>query len=192
LKKDTPKLGQILVAGGLIDEWQLQLGLRAHKRGGSRIGQTLVDGEFISEDDLLQALSGQLNCPFVDLTATGPTVQVGAGGPRIELGDPTVLETVPAFVARCYAIFPLLVNGGDIQEIVLAMATPRSTELLGELRWLLGARITGILATDRGISEAITRFYPTEDDPSESRLPLPHDPQTLRNVSIGAVTAGIR
>lgn len=61
------KLGEALVARGDISNEQLQKALETQKAEGGKLGDVLVQLGFIEEVKLANALSQQLNIPFIDL-----------------------------------------------------------------------------------------------------------------------------
>ena len=54
------KLGDILIAQGVIDEEKLIAALSDQRAFGGKLGRTLVDLGYVSEDQLMRALSEQL------------------------------------------------------------------------------------------------------------------------------------
>ena len=65
--RKEPRLGEILVQAGVIDEFQLSAALEEHRRCGHRLGITLVRLGFLEENDLVRALAAQLQLPIVKL-----------------------------------------------------------------------------------------------------------------------------
>lgn len=60
LTKRRKKLGEILIAQGLINEEQLLIALREHKLTGISLGTILVKNGFIKDDDLTSVLGQQI------------------------------------------------------------------------------------------------------------------------------------
>ncbi|MBF0254332.1 MAG: hypothetical protein HQL11_04325, partial [Candidatus Omnitrophica bacterium] len=52
----TKRLGELLVEGGLITEDQLQLALADQKKNGGLIGEILVGWGYTTEEAIVQAL----------------------------------------------------------------------------------------------------------------------------------------
>lgn len=61
------RLGDLLVEHSKITEHQLQQALQSQKQTGQKLGKTLIELGFVSESDLLDILSRQLNIPFINL-----------------------------------------------------------------------------------------------------------------------------
>ena len=91
-------LGQILVGEGHITQEQLETALEVQKARGLRLGEVLVDMEYLDEDTYLRALSQQLGFPY---------------WPRIETAvDSAILTMVPIafikehriYLVRCFVL----------------------------------------------------------------------------------------
>jgi MSHA biogenesis protein MshE len=61
------RIGDLLIAHKVISQEQLNAALADQKKSGRKLGRVLVENGFISEDQLLQFLSQQLNVPYIDL-----------------------------------------------------------------------------------------------------------------------------
>ena len=101
------RLGDMLVQNGLISEGQLQLALDEQKRSGAKLGRAVVDMGFISEQKLLEALSRQLDIPWVDL--------------RQFRFDEALIQRLPEVLARRFRAI-LLVREGD--GLLVGMSDP--------------------------------------------------------------------
>lgn len=111
------RLGEILVAAGLLRPEQVELALREQQRWGGPLGQILVAKNFISEDALVNALSRQLNIPIADLQ--------GVRIPR------DVMALVPQDLANDNQILPFRREGRFLD---LAMANPLNLGITDEIR----------------------------------------------------------
>ncbi|QUM79006.1 Flp pilus assembly complex ATPase component TadA [Moritella sp. 5] len=63
------RLGDLLVGENIISEAQLGLALKEQRSSGGKLGSTLINLDFITEEQLLSFLSQQLNIPFLDISA---------------------------------------------------------------------------------------------------------------------------
>ena len=70
------RLGDLLVESGEISEEQLKLALQEQKRGGRKLGATLIDLGYVTEERLLNLLAQQLKIPLIDLTRYAYDVEV--------------------------------------------------------------------------------------------------------------------
>ena len=70
------RLGDLLVASGVITNEQLNKALELQKKSKQRLGDVLIENKFITEQHLIEALQIQLGVEFVDLTAVSIPVEL--------------------------------------------------------------------------------------------------------------------
>src|SRR5437868_8475865 len=68
----TQRLGDILLAHGTIDTFQLQDALTHQRARGRRLGASLVDLRLCRNDQVLAALAAQAGLPPIDLDRETP------------------------------------------------------------------------------------------------------------------------
>lgn len=61
------RIGDLLVESGEISDEQLRIALQEQKRGGRKLGATLIDLGYMTEERLLNVLAQQLEIPLIDL-----------------------------------------------------------------------------------------------------------------------------
>lgn len=140
------KLGEVLLAEGLISEFQLQAALGEQSRWGNRLGETLVHMGFLGEQELVRALSRRFQLPGVDLE--GKSI------------DPEVLARVPREVAEKSGCLPLFVQrekGLDV--LYLGMDDPTDLGLLDELSFRTGLRVKAVVAGPLQLRRAVAAHY---------------------------------
>ena len=144
LKLRRTLLGTLLVEEGTITQEQLDTALAEQRRIGHtrRIGEILVGMRYISEPNLLRALSQQLDCPIVDLTHEPP--------------DPAAVEIVPSEFALRHQLVPLHKNNGCL---TVAMADPLDINAIDDMRLLTGLDIAPMLASPADIRRQGEQFY---------------------------------
>lgn len=108
LSERLPLLGQLLLSHGLISEQELQQALSHQLETRERLGETVVRLGIVSSTDMARVLAEQLQVPFTDLEGNPPDVMVAS--------------LVPEEVARRYQV--LAVTEWD-EQLVVAMADPR-------------------------------------------------------------------
>ena len=90
------RIGEILVRRGLVTDSQVEQALKLQRETGERMAQVLVQKGWLSERDLLEALSEQLGVPSV-------WVRPGAYEPKliqlIDLEMGQRLKVLPLFIA---------------------------------------------------------------------------------------------
>lgn len=144
LKLRRTLLGSILVEKNLVNSEQLETALAEQRRSGQgkRIGEILIGMHYLTEPNLLRALSEQLDCPIVDLMQEPP--------------DTAALEIVPSEFALRHNLIPLRQNDG---QLVVAMADPLDIHAIDDLRLLTGLDIAPMLATPGDIRRLGEQSY---------------------------------
>ena len=61
------RIGDLLIANKIISQEQLNTALADQKKSGRKLGRVLIENGFVSEDQMLNFLSQQLNIPYIDL-----------------------------------------------------------------------------------------------------------------------------
>ncbi len=138
------RLGELLVAAGILGETQLKAALSEQQKWGGKLGRILVDMGFVSEDLMVKALSKQLGIPSIDLDrATLPQ---------------NVTQYLGVQFCERYGVFP--VGRDDDRKILkLATADPTNYEALDEVAFRTGAKVEPVVAAPSAIDRAIRRYY---------------------------------
>ncbi len=147
------QLGEILVDQGLITENQLTEGLHRQTETGAALGKALEDLEFVTEQQVLHALSLQAGMELVDLES-------------IDIPD-EVIALVPYSTAEVYRIVPISFDG---ESIVVAMADPQNVRALDDIRFLLGYNVKGAVSNEEDVSKALEKYYAGESESIEDLL----------------------
>ncbi len=151
------KLGEMLKEAGLIDSFQLNSALSYQRNSGGRLGSALIMLKYISEETLLDFLAEQLKLMRVDI-----------GQKRIA---EEVLACLPEQTARQHTVIPVArKQSGDTVYLLVAMNDPTNPDLIDELEGMTGCRIRPALETEKGIRDAIDRYYPALSNDDEQSL----------------------
>ena len=136
------RLGQLLVEASLLTEEQLRTALLEQRKWGGRLGRTIVEMGFVTENAMVAVLAAQLQLRTVDLDA--------AALPK------RVIDHLRIDLAERYGVFPLGVEGNTL---FLASADPTNAEQLQELAFVTAKRVQVALATASSIDRAIRKYY---------------------------------
>ncbi|MED5527009.1 GspE/PulE family protein [Gallaecimonas pentaromativorans] len=117
------RLGDLLVAEGIITEAQLQQALASQHRLGRKLGRALVELGYLSEQQLLSFLSHQLKIPYLDIAER-----------RL---DPSLAKLIPEVLARRYRALVLEV---DDDSVLIGMSDPADLQALDALEERLAPR----------------------------------------------------
>jgi MSHA biogenesis protein MshE len=63
----SKSLGEALIEQGWLTSKQLSDALQEQKRTGQKLGQVLIDNNFVSDEQIARVLAAQQNLPFIDL-----------------------------------------------------------------------------------------------------------------------------
>ncbi len=138
----TRRLGDLLVAEGLISDDQLKQALAEQKGKTEKLGSILARLGFITEEQLIGFLSRQYGIPSITLS-------------NIEV-DAETLRLVPAQIARKYEVLPVKRIGGTL---TLAMADPTNVFALDDVAFMTNLQILPVVAPQAAIRKAIDRSY---------------------------------
>lgn len=137
------RLGDLLVHEGIISEQQLNNALAAQQQNGRKLGATLIGLDYLSEDQLLQFLSQQLNVQFLDIAQR-----------RIE---PRVAQMLPEVHARRLRAL-VLEDRGD--SVLLGMSDPADLSSLDQIAPLLEPKLIEIaVVRESQLIEAFNNLY---------------------------------
>ncbi len=143
-----PRLGEVLVRAGSLTESQLELGLKQQKVKHRPLGELLVSLGFVNDETMRQALSLQLNIPYIDLD-------------RVEL-DRTLARIINPSYARRHSVIPVSHLG---QMLTVSMDDPTDTTVIEELSRSTGLIVNMVTSSGDSIRRAFKRLY---DEAAES------------------------
>jgi type IV pilus assembly protein PilB len=135
------RFGELLVRKQLVSRGAIMEALLQQTGSGKRLGQLLVDSGVISDRQLAETLSEQLNIPMADLRNDKPEAEAVA--------------KVQERVAREYMAVPLRLSGDRLQ-VVFADPTPGSLKMLKEATDL---EIEPLIAAASDVSRVIEATY---------------------------------
>ncbi|MFZ5907743.1 MAG: type IV-A pilus assembly ATPase PilB [Nitrospirota bacterium] len=136
------KLGQLLVTGNIITEEQLREAISLQRREGGRLGTNLIKLGYLTEDKLVAFLSKQWGVPAINLSDY-----------KI---DPSVLKLVPLEIARKYLIIPVARVGATL---TIAMADPSNVFVIDDVKFMTGYNVEVVVAGESSVLQAISANY---------------------------------
>ena len=141
-KSGRKKLGDILIASGHINEEQLQKALDYQGKHKIQLGKALKELGFVTEHDIIVALSDQLGIPYVSLS-------------NYQL-DPSVLSLIPENLARENKLIPLFKIGNTL---TVAMMDPLNVMILDELNRKTGLEVEPSICTEDELNQTLDQYY---------------------------------
>lgn len=175
-------LGEQLVNDGLISEEQLQEALTRQIQSKKRLGETLLQMNCIPPKTLGRYLEAAIRCQFFELA---------------EWDMAPVRDLVSAFElkedrVRKYQALPIKDRGYDV---LVAMSDPLNLGVVDEMRMYLNRSVTPVLCFDADLNQAIDRVFlhgvtDIEIEP-ETGVNAEPDPPTWEEVESGPVVEAV-
>ncbi len=162
----SQRLGDILVARGLLTEERVAETIALQKKTAKRMGQIIVENGWVSEQDVLLALGEQLAIPFV---------RVRAG-----VYDPGMVALLDREAARRLRVLPLQRVRG---VLFLATADPQAMPAFDEVEERTGCRVRPVLARREEILNAINDAYAGNDDTIQLLTDVEDDFEVIENLA---------
>jgi type IV pilus assembly protein PilB len=136
------RLGDVLVEMGLATPEKIEEALVHAKRTNTRIGEALIDLNFLSEEQVARALCRQNKLPFVDLA-------------KVKLPK-EVTQLVDAKVVEEYDIVPVKKEG---RQVILAIRDPAQVYQADGLQFLLKSEVRFAVTTPTALTNAKAEYY---------------------------------
>lgn len=158
------RLGEHLIAEGLLGEAQLQAALAEQVRSGGRLGEILLRMGFLSEAELVRALTRCFGLPGIDLS-----------GKRV---DAEVIELLPAALAEKHHLLPLFRKRDGRGEILyVGTDDPGNRAALHEASVVTGRRVQPVVIGPRQLRQALVLYYRGEvaEDSTAPEVDVPEE-----------------
>ena len=136
------QVGRMLLDGGFIDDKQLKQALDKTKQGGKRLKEVLAEQGIVSAETYNTLLSSHLRIPIIDLQ-------------NIKI-DPEAVRLIPENIAREQEVLALSIDGESLR---VAIEDPQNIELLNTIATISGKRIKPVLPLRGGIKDMISAHY---------------------------------
>jgi type IV pilus assembly protein PilB len=135
------RLGDLLLERGYLSAESLQSALERQRQGGRNrlLGEILVDGEYCTEDQIVECLAREYCVPYAKLDQ--------------RLFDPRVADVLPREYVENNLVLPLFVVRGTL---TIAVPEPSNLFLIEEIRSLSGLEVQIVAATTKDIRRMIT------------------------------------
>jgi hypothetical protein len=143
-----PRLGELLVAAGLLTVEQVEKALRAQVLWGGRLGTNIVELHYLELDPLSKVLGRQHRLP-------------AALARHFQKADPALQRMLSPEVAERFFCVPLLRMGPE-QHVVIASLTPLSAKQLAIIAGELAVdvqRLVPAIAAELRIRYQLERVY---------------------------------
>lgn len=140
--RSKKKLGDILIELGILKPEQMNEAILLQKQKGKRLGEILIERKYVTEQDLMRALSAQFGVPFIEL--------------RAGMYDPVAISLVDKTTARRLEVLPMFCMQG---RLTLASTDPLSIPISDEIEKITGKKARLVLARSEDISKLWHEAY---------------------------------
>ncbi|MBS3973536.1 MAG: Flp pilus assembly complex ATPase component TadA [Actinobacteria bacterium] len=140
------RIGDLLIAEGMVTPEQLADALAVQAREGGKLGEIFVRQLVLSEDMIASALASQKGLEHVSLL-TYPV-------------DRAVAQLIPERMAKRNRIIPIALSDG---ELTLAMANPLDIESIDDVELRTGYHVRPVVTAPTQIRHAIDRYIVSAD-----------------------------
>lgn len=161
------RIGDILVARGLIAQSQIDEALKLQDRLGKRMGSIIVDKGWVDENDVLRALGEQLGVPFVRL--------------RPGMYDPATAASLDTTIARRLCVMPLFNVGG---VLYLATAKPQDVPTFDEVSERLQCEVRPVLGRRENILKHLNESVGISDIQLDMVGDVDEDFEVIENLQL--------
>ncbi len=150
-KVQRRNLGEILIEGKFITPEQLQEALQIQEVEKKRLGEILIEKEILTEEQMLKALALQLDLPYYDKL---PVNEI----------DPDMIKDIPIQFSRDNMILPI---AKDAFNVTVAVSDPLNIFPMDDLRLVLSMNVNMVVSSPAVITSAINRVYERLQDTSQ-------------------------
>jgi type IV pilus assembly protein PilB len=137
-----PRLGELLVRGGVVTREQLSQALSKEGENGASAIQALVRLGFTTEDTLAEFLAAQFGIERVSVD-------------NLEISE-SVLDLVPPEVIQKHQLLPVKLIGSTLTVVT---ADPTNLIAINEIQFITGYGVRPVLATSSEIKKVLDRRY---------------------------------
>jgi general secretion pathway protein E len=143
----TSRLGERLIAKGLLNQGDLDRALDLQRERGDKLGKILIDLGFVAPREVLAALSEQLETPLVSSDDFPPVL-------------PDVKGISPAYMRQ----FQFLPFAAEDSTLTVAMSDPLDFETISTIRSATSLHVRPLLASEQDILDAIDKYFGEEEE----------------------------
>ena len=167
------RLGDVLVAQKVISQEQLKLALEEQKKSGRKLGRVLVEQGFATDEQICEAISRQLDIPYVNL--------------KFYNFNQEVVRRLPEAQARR---FRAIVLEDRRDAYLVGMADPTDLFAFDEISRALHREIRTAVVSEQLLVQTIDRVYRRTDEISGLAKELERDLGDAY-IDFGALGAGL-
>lgn len=139
------RIGDLLIADGLITDDQLNIALKQQKERKTKLGETLIAMGYITPGAFAKVLSEQLGIESVYLTTT-----------KI---DHTALHLISEELMKKYELLPFAFDEHNANNLKVAMADPMNLNAVDDVELITNMTVIPYFATTEQIAFQIDKYF---------------------------------
>ncbi|MCQ2521401.1 MAG: Flp pilus assembly complex ATPase component TadA [Lachnospiraceae bacterium] len=143
---EKKRLGDMLVDAGKITQDQLMQALAQQKEQGTKLGETLMAMNFISEDEFADFLCNDRGYQRVSVD-------------QIKAYDPRAIEIVGEDTIKHHEVLPFGFDPDNINVIYVAMSDPMNLGAIDDIEISSGMEVRPFYINQKAISVVIDKLY---------------------------------
>ncbi len=133
----------LLIQNGVLDDDQVAIIKEEQaNNAGKTVRELVIDGEYVSEDDLLGMMAAYQGCDVIDLGAM--TL------------DTDVVNAIPASIARMYNVLCVDVQDNTVTLATANLVDPRVSD---EVAFALTKDVKFVMAREADVNARISQYY---------------------------------
>jgi len=136
------RIGDLMVSGGVITEEQLMQALSVQKKTGAKLGNTLIELNLVSSQQFHEFLATQLDLPYIDL--------------KHYSYKPEIVRLLPETAARRFRAIALSVEG---DKILVGLADPTDLRAYDELAKILKSAVAIAVVNENELLKVLDTVY---------------------------------
>jgi MSHA biogenesis protein MshE len=136
------RLGDLLVAQGVLTPVQLKAALDEQRASGRKLGRILIEDGITDEPTIARALAQQLKLPYVEL--------------NLDDVQPAAAKKLPPAQAQRLRLLPIADDGRLLR---VAMADPTDYQAFDEAQRLLGREFDLVVVTETRLKAVLERLH---------------------------------
>jgi hypothetical protein len=141
--EEKQRLGELLVAKGIVSREDVDEALRLQVGGNRRLGYLLIKMRLLTDEQLLDVLAEQLDLPIIEVEK--------------EISTET-RSLIPKYICRRYSVIPLAKEEHNV--LMVAMMDPMDDKAIADVESFTGFAVKPILARRKDIERSISRLVP--------------------------------
>lgn len=156
------KLGRVLTKLKVVTREQVHeaLAIQKGRTNKVKIGEILKELGYCTQLDIDRALAGQAGMEYVDLAG-------------VELDEETI-NSIPAENAKAYQCVPIEYDARS-RELKVALKSPENFQAVDDLRLLMGAEVTAVVASPQAINALLEKHFAKDSSLSDAVSSLAND-----------------